>query len=305
MAASNDYSYVELRKSVLCHSKSNVPDSKVVHVSTTDLRITRKTVEDLAIEKYRYSGKGITYQDLQDRCSLKKKRAQRSLKHFHMNQVLFTAGDLTSKGIILLQNTNPQQYFPACIKADILEDIKKRSINVQVEPTVSNLSNPNPSKLSNCSNAISNTLGCQKAQNFLDVLIQLPFTQLHIHRLLLTLSIDKEYYQILAKKAAPVNLAKRYEEHVGRRHVTYTFSPNGRVEIAVRSSDTPFKLETDEDEAILFSFFGPIRDRLLYYISDVREREVPLITEWILKGCDLNRDVEIDGNAQLCLPDIH
>ena len=221
-----------------------------------------------------------------------------------MNQVLFTAGDLTSKGIILLQNTNPQQYFPACIKADILEDLKKRTRNVHVEPTVSNLSNPNPSNLINCSNAISNTLGCQKAQSFLDVLIQLPFTQLHIHRLQLMLSIDKEYYQILAKKAASVNRAKRYEEHVGRRHVSYTFSPNGRIEIAVRSSDTPFKLETDEDEVILFSFFGQIRDRLISYVSDVREREVPLITEWILKGCDLNRDVEIDGNAQLCLPDI-
>jgi hypothetical protein len=302
MAAGNDYSYTKLEESVLLDSKSNVQDSEVVHVPTTRRRITRKIVEDLAIEKYRYSGKGITYQDLQNRCSLKKKRAQRSLKHFHMNQVLFTAGDLTSKGIIILQNTNPQQYFPVCIKADILEDLKKRTRNVHVEPTVPNLSNL--SKVSNYSKAISNTLGYRKAQSFLEILIQLPFSPLHIHRLQLTLFIDKEYYQALAKKAAPINRAKRYEEYVGQRHVIYTFSPNGRVQIAVRSSDTPFKLETDEDEVILFSFFGQIRDRLIYCISDVREREVPLITEWILKGCDLNRDVEIDENAQLHLPDI-
>ena len=37
---------------------------------------------------------------------------------------------------------------------------------------------------------------------------------------------------------------------------TYTFSPNGTVEIAVKSSDTPFRLETDEDESVIFSFLG-------------------------------------------------
>jgi hypothetical protein len=116
--------------------------------------------------------------------------------------------------------------------------------------------------------------------------------------------MDKEYYQTLVKKAAPMNQAKCFEEYIGRRHVIYTFSPNGRVQIAVRSSDTPFRMETDEDEAILFSFFGQVRDRLIHLVADIREREVPPITDWILKGCDLNRDVEIDWNAQLCLPDI-
>jgi hypothetical protein len=298
MAAGNDYSYTKLGKSVLCHSKSNVPDSKVVHVSTTDLRITRKTVEDLAIEKYRCCGKGITYQDLQSRCSLKKNHAQRSLKHFYMNQVLFTAA---AKGNILLQNTNPQQYSPACIKADIFEDLKKRTRNVHVEPTGSN---PNLSNLSNHGDALSNPIGYQKAKSFLDVLIHLPFTQLHIHKLQLILSIGREYYQELSNKSSPINRAKRHEENIGRRHVTYTFSPNGRVEIAVRSSDTPFKLEDDDDLVILFSFFGQVRDRLNYIVSDIREREVPQITEWILKECDLNKDVEIDEKCQMYLPDI-
>jgi hypothetical protein len=215
-----------------------------------------------------------------------------------MCRVLFTAGDLNSQGIDLLNSTNPQQYFPTCIKADILEDLKKRS-SVRVGATVSNLSN-----LSNHGDALSNAIGYQKAKSFLDILIHLPFTQLHIHKLQLILSIDREYYQELSNKAAPINRAKRHEEIIGRRHVTYTFSPNGRVLIAVRSSDTPFKLETDDDLAILFSFFGQVRDRLIYYISDIRERGIPLITEWILKECDLNKDMEIDEKAQLHLPDI-
>jgi hypothetical protein len=86
-----------------------------------------------------------------------------------------------------------------------------------------------------------------------------------------------------AKKAEPINLSKRFEQHIGRRYIIYTFSPNGRVQIAIRSSDTPFKLEDDEDISILFSFFGQVRDRLICYVSDVRETAVPLTTEWILK----------------------
>jgi len=118
------------------------------------------------------------------------------------------------------------------------------------------------------------------------------------------LSIDKEYYQSLTNKAASVNKGKCLEENIGRRHVNYIFYPNGRVLIAVRSSDTPFKLETDDDLAILFSFFGQVRDRLIYYVSDIRDRGIPLITEWFLKACDLNKDVKIDEKAQLHLPDI-
>ena len=37
-------------------------------------------------------------------------------------------------------------------------------------------------------------------------------------------------------------------------------------------SDKPFKLETDNDVSSLLAFFGQVRDRLLYLLSDVRER---------------------------------
>jgi hypothetical protein len=43
----------------------------------------------------------------------------------------------------------------------------------------------------------------------------------------------------------PKKRAKVYEENIGRRHVTYTFSPNGTVAIDIRSRDTPFKLEIE------------------------------------------------------------
>jgi hypothetical protein len=43
---------------------------------------------------------------------------------------------------------------------------------------------------------------------------------------------------------------------------------------------------------------------LIYLVSDNREREVLQITEWILKECDLNKDVEIDEKCQMYLHDI-
>jgi len=301
---SNAYPYFESRENVQLDSKLSVLDRQVAHITIGCRRITRKTIEDLAIEKYRLCGKGITIKEVQERFSLRKAKVQRSLKHFHRNRTLFTAGDLNSQGIYLIQNTNPQQYFPAAIKADILENLKKRS-SVHVRPTGSNLSNlSHISNHSNCGNALSNALENQKAQSFLDVLIHLPFVPLHIHKLQLMLSMDKKYYQTLTNKAEPINRSKRHEENIGRRHVTCTFSPKGRVEIAIRSSDKPFKLEYDDDLAILFSFSGQVRDRLIYLVPDIRERGVPQITEWILKECDLNRDVEIDEKCQMYLPDI-
>ena len=119
------------------------------------------------------------------------------------------------------------------------------------------------------------------------------------------LHIDKEYYnELIQADERPRNRAKVHEENIGRRHVTYTFSPNGTVEVGVRSSDTPFRLENDGDESVIFSFLGQVRDRLLYHVSDLRERHIPPIMDWTLKACDLNKDVGIDDTCQLTLPDI-
>ena len=59
-----------------------------------------------------------------------------------------------------------------------------------------------------------------------------------------------------------------------------------------------------DERSKLFGFFGQVRDRLLYLLSDVREKIVPSIMDWFLIQCDVNRDVEIDDKMQLTLPDI-
>jgi hypothetical protein len=125
---------------------------------------------------------------------------------------------------------------------------------ILVGPTGVNLSNS--SLISNRHLPLSTNLEYQKAQSFLDILVQLRFAPLYIHKLQLRLSIDKQYYKELAQNEGRINRAKTHEEIIGRRHVTYTFSPNGTVEIAVKSTDTPFKLESGEDESAIFSFLG-------------------------------------------------
>lgn len=64
---------------------------------------------------------------------------KRSLKHFHDKGILFTAKSLISQGVCLIQNTSPQQYFPTCIKAELIENLKKRKSSVLVQPTGVNL----------------------------------------------------------------------------------------------------------------------------------------------------------------------
>ena len=81
--------------------------------------------------------------------------------------------------------------------------------------------------------------------------------------------------------------------------VKYLVYPNGTVMVFVACSNTPFKLEDEADESLLYSFFGQVRDRLLYLMTDPHERIVPPIMKWILTGCDLNKDVTVSDKLQL------
>ena len=292
----------DFAESVPVQIGGSVPTGEVGHIVGCN-RISKHSIEDLAVEKYKSCGLGITFEDIQERFCVTKPRAQRCLKYFRTEDILFTAQYLIGQGIHLIQNTSPQQYFPSCIRAEIIENLNKRN-NVLVQATGVSLPKASLSHRFSSKRATSSSLENQKAQSFLDVLMQIPYARLYIHKLQLMLYIDKQHYQELSHKEGYVNRAKHHEEIIGRRHVKFVLSPNGSVEIYVRTSDTPFRIETDGDEITIFSFLGQLRDRLLYWITDIRERSIPPITEWILKECDLNKDISIDEKAQLTLPDI-
>jgi hypothetical protein len=254
-------------------------------VNTTSLNLASEArrkagIEKIAVEKFSSSGFGITYSDIQKEYSIRKKQAQRTLKYFHEKKVLFTARDLIGQGIDLLENKKPQQFFPVCKKAEIIEKLKKRKSRydaLEFRP------------LSN-----SDLLEEMKAQTFMDVLILLPYSLIYVHKLQLILKINKHQIKEI----------KSHEEIIGRRHVRYVLSANGTVQIAIKSNDTPFRLETELDVSIIFSFFGQVRDRLLYLLGDIKELVVTPVTEWTLVQCDVNKDIEIDDKAQITLPDI-
>jgi hypothetical protein len=234
--------------------------------------------------------------DLITKFPIKKAQAQRSLKHFHSTDILFTAKDLIREGIHLLRNKSPQEYFAVSMKAEILKNLMKRK-SVPVQATGINLQKDSI-------NPLSNAIEHQKAHTFLEVLVALAYTPPCVHKLVLMFRLNTEFFGELKQRERPVNRAKPYEENIGRRHVTYTLSPNGTVEVYVATTDTPFRIERDEDISALFAFLGQVRDRLLYHVSDIKEKYVPALLVWILKQCDLNKDIEINDVAQLTLPDI-
>jgi hypothetical protein len=214
-----------------------------------------------------------------------------------------TAQDLISKGIELpinFRNTKPQRYYASSIKANILEKIK----NGPVRPTGINDSSMIILPHGPSHNSISNVLHYQRAQSFLEALVLLPFTPLFIHRIHLLLYVNRQYFNDIAKNERSGNRAKTDEEIIGRRLVRYTLSPNGTIEITVRSSDDPFRIQSNDDESNLFAFLGQVRDRLLYLLQDLKERAVPSIMKWRLIACDLNKDIKINEKAQMFLPDI-
>ena len=244
-------------------------------------------MEKIAIEKYQENGLGITFEDIEREFSVSKCRARRTLKYFHERKVIFTASDLILEGITVLKDTSPQQYFPTCIKAKIIEGLSKRE-NALVNPTgVDLLAPPSSFKLAS---AISNDLtksleGC--------VLPLLPQAPIFLHNLHFKIQIDSECYLDLNLPYYDKNNGKRHSENIGTSRVDYVIYPNGTVVVSVRCSNNPFRLETAIDLSRIIAFFGQIRDRLIILLRDEHERIVPDIMDWQMTECDINKDIKI------------
>jgi hypothetical protein len=74
--------------------------------------------------------------------------------------------------------------------------------------------------------------------------------------------------------------------------------------IYVSCSNKPFRLHYEQDVLDILFFLGRVEDRLRYHLFDVRDNVIPPVRKWILKACDVGKDIEIDSSAQITLPDI-
>jgi hypothetical protein len=79
----NSSIHVNTEKNVLVATNRNVPVAEVDHIGCVRKYISKKMIEELAIEKYKSNGNGITLTDVERRFFFKKSNAQRSLKYFH------------------------------------------------------------------------------------------------------------------------------------------------------------------------------------------------------------------------------
>jgi len=99
-------------------------------------------------------------------------------------------------------------------------------------------------------------------------------------------------------------LPRSFIERIGIYHVKYEIYQNGSVMIYIISSNQPFRLYNEQDVIDILAFLGMVEDRFRTLLSDPRCRIVLPVSRWVLKGCDVNKDVKVSRVAQITLPDL-
>jgi hypothetical protein len=253
-----------------------VPKDELAHTYTFRRRISKKKIEELAIQKYTRCGKGIDFSDVVKEFGCSKAKAQRILKDCCQQRM---ANDGSSILFRRPKRTLPQQYFPTSTKAKVLQDLIKKQ-HVPIYPTeVSHSINP------------LDQLALQTLEDH--ILPLLPSAPLFIHNIHLKLKIPSECYTELELPSTHGNSGKRHSEVIGNSKVDYIFYPNGTVIVEIRCSNHPFKLQSEEDHSRLLIFFGQLRQALKSFLKDSHERLVPEVMYSELTECDINKDIKV------------
>src|SRR5215216_4400962 len=236
-------------------------------------------ITDLAVDKFRKTGKGITYKDLMDAgVAVHKHQAQEILKYQLRIGNLFT-----------IQDKRPQEYYPNKIKSEVVEKVAKR--NTPIQPSGVNstilLDKSSISPLSQCLQYIA----IQTLQGY--VLPLLPEAPLFVHNMHFKTKVPPECYNQIKLPYYKRNNGKHHQEIIGNTLVDYVIYRSGTVDIQTTCSNNPYKLETEEDRFRIIEFFGQIRAGLINLLQDKHERIVPDVLEWELTECDINKDIKV------------
>lgn len=100
----------------------NRPFDHLVHSYRRGKHIPDKELEEYALEIYHKNGRGMTVSDIVEKLRCSKAKAQLKLKNACIEKI-----DKNGKKTSILfrldgKRTKPQQYFPSCIKATIIEN---------------------------------------------------------------------------------------------------------------------------------------------------------------------------------------
>ena len=252
--------------------------------------IRGRELEELARKKYFINGIGITFSDVVDEYRCSKAKAQLRIKNACKEKI--DENGKKSSILFTLDNerTNPQQYYPSCIKATIIENKRKRQ-NGLIDPTGTNYNNYTSYY------PLHNAIQQQMVSSLLGQLSLLPWQKRSMHNIRLWTSIDKTYYEEINQRLhSGDNKPKIERVRIGLREVIFQFYKKGSIDIEIACSKNPFPIETDNDVNNFFVFFGQVKDRLASILHDPREKRVPHVDNWILKSCDFNKDIEFDGD---------
>lgn len=185
-------------------------------------------MEELALKIFHINGRGITFFDIVDKYRCSTDKAQRKLKNACIEKV--DKHGKKSSILFRLDNkrTIPQQYFPSCIKATIIE--KKNRL---FDPTGDNYNNN-----TSCY-TLHNAIEQQMTYYFLSQLSLVPFQPLNMHNIRMRIVIDKKHYEeIKLKPCNDKNKIKIQRELIGVREVVYKFNKNGSIDIEIVCSKT-------------------------------------------------------------------
>jgi len=267
----------------------------LVHGHERGRWISDKSLEELALKTYKENGNGITFKHVIEGFVCSKNKAQRKLKNACFEKVVRNGKKDPIVFRLKNKRTNPQRYFPFCIKAEVIANARNGQIRLIDTTGGGQDKEGQPSSPSPLHNAIEN----QMTSSFLAQLSLLPFQPLNMHNIHLWTIIDKSHYEEIFLKPWSYNETKIQVERIGVREVIFKFHKKGSIEIAISCSKYPLPIETDDDVNNFFIFLGQVKDRLAYILSDPRERIIPLVDKWVLKYCDFNKDIEIGDIGQL------
>ena len=104
----------------------------------------------------------------------------------------------------------------------------------------------------------------------------------------------------LLAKIENKNNGKQYSTIIGKARVIYTFYPKGTVNIEVKCSDTPFRVETTDDYDNILRFLESLRETLSQFLRDTQNiltAIVSVIEDWYLTEYDINKDVKLEDQS--------
>ena len=175
----------------------NRPFEQLVHRYGKWQHISSTEIENLAIIKYQSCGLGITFNDITTTFQCKKTKAQKKLKLL-CNELSIKNGERVKPKLFTLNRTKPQQYFPSCIRATIIEN-KIKIQNRLIDPTGVTYSHKGHSS---STYPLHNAIENQIVQSFLFQLYLLPFQLLNMHNIHLWTIIEKSHYEEIKLKPA-------------------------------------------------------------------------------------------------------